>query len=108
MPAETHSRSGDLSSEDVSGVVLERLAEVLDRDLDDLTPDSRLREDLDADDFALIDAFEAIEEELGERTVGFHLDDEELADVVTVRDLLDCVIGRINGTSGGGSIGGGS
>ena len=95
MPAETHSHRGELSPDDVRSVVLERLAEVLNRDIDEVTPEARLREDFDADDFTLIDVFDAIEEELGERTVGFRLDDEELAELVTVRDLLDCVLARI-------------
>lgn len=94
-PAETHSHRGDLGDDEVRAIVVERLAEVLGRDLDDVTPDARLREDLDADDFALIDAFDLIEEELAERTVGFRLDDDELVELTTVGDLLDCVVGRL-------------
>ena len=45
---------------------------------------------------ALIELVEALEEELGERTVGFHIDDEDLADLKTVRDAVDYVVGRLN------------
>jgi acyl carrier protein len=95
MPAETHSHRGELDPSDVRALVVERLAEVLDRDPDDLRDELTLRDDLDADDFALIDAFDAIEDELGERTIGFRLDDDELADLTTVGDLVDTVLGRL-------------
>ncbi len=95
MPAETHSRRGPYSPDEVHAIVIEQLAEVLGRDPDDLTPETRLRDDLDADDFALIDAFDAIEGELGERSVGFRLDDDELLEIVTVQDAVDCVLGRL-------------
>ena len=41
---------------------------------------------LAADSLALIELVEALEEELGERTVGFRIDDEDLEDLKTVRD----------------------
>jgi acyl carrier protein len=97
MPAETHSHRGELSVDQVRAIVFERVAEVLERDLDDVVPEARLRDDLDADDFALIDVFDIIEEELGERTVGFRLDDDELAELVTVGELLDYVLARLGG-----------
>jgi acyl carrier protein len=95
MPAETHSHRGALSPDDVRAVVVEQLSEVLGRDPDDLTPDARLRDDLDADDFALIDVFDAVERELGERMVGFRIEDDELAEIVTVQDAIDCVLARL-------------
>ncbi len=94
MPAETHSHRGAIDTDDVRMLVIDRLAEVLGRDLDELTMDSRLREDLDADDFAIIDVCDAIEEELGERTVSFHLEDEELFDVISVGDLIEIVVAK--------------
>jgi acyl carrier protein len=96
MPAETHSHRGEIGIDDVRAIVLDRLSELLGRDPDDLSGDARLREDLDADDFALIDLFDSIEDELGERTVGFRLDDDELAELVTVDDVVDCVVGRLD------------
>ena len=99
MPAETHSHSGDFAPDDVRAVVLDRLAELLGIDPDDLEPSARLREDLDADDFVMIDLFDAVEDELGERTIGFRLDDDELAELLTVGDVVDCVLGRFGVTS---------
>ncbi len=56
-------------------------------------------DDLDADSLALIELVEALEEELSERTVGFRIEDEDLADLKTVRDAVDYVYDR---TSNGG------
>ena len=39
----------------------------------------------------------AIEEELGERTVGFRIEDEDLEDLKTVRDAVDYVWERVKG-----------
>ena len=61
-----------------------------------MTPDSRLREDLDADDYAVIDLVEAVELELGERTVALSIDDDDLAELLTVRDAVDCVVARLD------------
>jgi len=52
---------------------------------------ARLREDLDADDFAVIDLVEGVIAELGERTVGFSIDDEDLVELRTVRDAVECI-----------------
>ena len=73
MPAETHSHLGPLGGDDVEQVVREQLVEILGVDPDAVTLDTRLREDLDADDFAVIDLVEGVIAELGERTVGLSL-----------------------------------
>ena len=65
-------------------MIRERLAEILEIDEDRITLDSSFADDLDADSLALIELVEALEEELGERTVGFSIDDEDLADLHTV------------------------
>jgi acyl carrier protein len=80
----------------VERIVCEQLAEILDVDLDVITLDSRLREDLDADDYALLDLVEAVEAEVGERTVGLTLDDDDLVELRTVRDAVDCVLARLD------------
>ena len=49
-------------------------------------------DDLEADSLALIELVEALEEELGERTVGFRIEDEDLEDLKTVRDAVDYVV----------------
>ena len=52
-------------------------------------------DDLDADSLALIELVEALEEELGERSVGFRIEDEDLDDLKTVRDAVDYVYDRV-------------
>ncbi len=97
MPAETHSHHGPIDAEEVERIVRDQLVEILGVDPDAIGPDTRLREDLDADDFALIDLVEAVESELGERTVGLRIDDDDLVDMRTVRDAVDCVLARVEG-----------
>ena len=92
MPAETHSHLGPLGDDDVERVVREQLAEILGVDPDVVTLESRLREDLDADDFAVLDLVEGVIAELGERSVGFTIDDDDLVELRTVRDAVDCVL----------------
>jgi acyl carrier protein len=95
MPAETHSHRGPIDAEEVTRIVREQLAEILEVDPDVVTLDARLREDLDADDYALIDLVESVETEIGERTVGFAFDDDELAELHTVGDAVECVVARL-------------
>jgi ribonuclease-3 len=98
MPAETHSRRSPVNRDEVANLVRERLAEILEIDEDTVVPPARLRDDLHADDFALIEWAELLEDELGERTVGFRLDDDDLVELDTVSDAIDCVVARLNAT----------
>ena len=91
MPAETHSHLGPVGPEDVERLVRDQLVEILGIDPDAITLDTRLREDLDADDFAVIDLVEGVVSELGERSVGLTIDDDDLVDLRTVRDAVECV-----------------
>ncbi len=95
MPAETHSHRAPISAEEVERIVSDQLVEILGVDPDAIAPDTRLREDLDADDFALIDLVEAVEGELGERSVGLSIDDDDLVELRTVKDAVDCILARI-------------
>ncbi len=52
-------------------------------------------DDLGADSLALIELVEALEQELGERSVGFRIDDEDLEDLKTVRDAVDYVLAKL-------------
>src|SRR6185295_3555625 len=105
MPAETHSRRSPVDRDEVATLVRERLAEILEIDEDAVVLPARLRDDLHADDFALIEWAETLESELGERTVGFRLDDDDLVELDTVSDAIDCVVARLNGTATGGDTG---
>jgi acyl carrier protein len=81
--------------DEIARIVCEQLAEILDVDPDNVVLEARLREDLDVDDYALLDLVEAVEAELGERSVGLRIDDEDLADLVTVSDAVECVCARL-------------
>jgi acyl carrier protein len=95
MPAETHVERSPLGPDEVFALIRERLAEILEIDESTVTMDARFAEDLDADSLALIELVEALEQELGERTVGFSIDDDDLGDLKTVRDAVDYVVLRM-------------
>ncbi len=95
MPAETHVAQGPIGPDEVYRILRERLAEILEIDEDRIKLESSFTEDLDADSLALIELVEALEEELGERTVGFSIDDEDLGDLRTVHEAVDYVVARL-------------
>jgi len=95
MPAETHVARGPIGPDEVLRILRERLAEILEIDESRITPASSFTEDLGADSLALIELVEALEEELGERTVGFTIDDEDLGDLHTVQEAVDYVVARL-------------
>jgi acyl carrier protein len=99
MPAETHVGGSPLGPDEVLAIIRERLAEILEIDDAIVTLDATFADDLDADSLALIELVEALEEELGERTVGFTIDDDDLAELKTVRDAVDYVVARLAGAS---------
>jgi len=99
MPAETHSTHEPVSAEDVFAIVRTHLAEILEIDDATITMDSTFADDLNADSLALIELVEALEEDLGERTVGFSVDDEDLGDLKSVRDAVDYVVARLGATA---------
>ena len=96
MPAETHTQSAPLDRDAVVLLIKGRLAEILEIDASQIAESARFADDLGADSLALIELVEAIEEELGERTVGFRIDDDDLDDLETVRDAVDYVVARLN------------
>ena len=93
MPAETHVERGPLDRQQVFELIRERLADILE-----IGPET-ISEGLDADSLALIELVEALEEELGERSVGFRIDDEDLEDLKTVGDAVDYVVARLGQSS---------
>ena len=94
MPAETHVEQGPLGRDEIFEIVRDRLADILEIDPATITEGQSFVDDLDADSLALIELVEALEEEVGDRTVGFRIDDEDLADLKTVRDAVDYVSER--------------
>jgi acyl carrier protein len=95
VPAETHVEQGPMSRQAVFELIRDRLAEILEIDPAGIKEGDSFSDDLEADSLALIELVEALEEELGERTVGFRIDDEDLEDLKTVRDAVDYVHGRL-------------
>lgn len=97
MPAETHVEHGPIGRDEVFEIIRDRLADILEIDPSTITEGQSFVDDLDADSLALIELVEAIEEELADRTVGFRIEDEDLADLKTVRDAVDYVVERTGG-----------
>ena len=84
-----------MDRQQVFELIRDRLADILEIDPSGIAESSSFVEDLDADSLALIELVEALEEELGERTVGFRIDDEDLEDLKTVRDAVDYVVAKL-------------
>lgn len=80
-------------------IVRDRLADILEIEPGSISEGQSFVDDLDADSLALIELVEALEEELSARTTGFRIDDEDLADLKTVRDAVDYVHERTRGGS---------
>ncbi len=95
MPAETHVEQGPIDRQEIVDLVRDRLADILEIDPSSIHEGDSFADDLDADSLALIELVEALEEELGERTVGFRIEDEDLEDLKTVRDAVDYVHARV-------------
>jgi acyl carrier protein len=87
--------NGPIGPDEVFRIIRDRLSEILEIDETRITLEARFSQDLDADSLALIELVEALEEDLGERTVGFTIDDEDLADLRTVGDAVDYVVRRL-------------
>ncbi|HVE46784.1 MAG TPA: phosphopantetheine-binding protein [Acidimicrobiales bacterium] len=95
MPAETHVERGPMDRQQVFELIRDRLADILEIEPSAIAEGASFNEDLSADSLALIELVEALEEELGERTVGFRIDDEDLEDLKTVRDAVDYVVAKL-------------
>ena len=95
MPAETHVERGPMDRKAVFELIRDRLADILEIEPAAIAEGASFSEDLSADSLALIELVEALEEELGERTVGFRIDDEDLEDLRTVRDAVDYVVAKL-------------
>ena len=95
MPAETHVQQGPIDRSEILQLVQDRLADILEIEPAQVSEGDSFAEDLHADSLALIELVEALEEEFGERSVGFRIEDDDLEDLKTVRDAVDYVIARL-------------
>jgi acyl carrier protein len=93
MVSETPARPVD--AEEVFRIIRERLADILEIEESRITLEASFTEDLSADSLALIELVEAIEQELEDRAEGFRIEDEDLAELRTVRDAVDYVVERV-------------
>ena len=87
---------GGIGAAEVFRIIREHLADILEVDESKVTLDASFAEDLDADSLALIELVEALEADLGERQEGFRVEDEDLADLKTVRDAVQYVVERVD------------
>ena len=85
---------GPVEADEVFRIIRERLADILEIDESRITLEASFTEDLSADSLALIELVEAIEQELEDRAEGFRIEDEDLAELRTVRDAVDYVVER--------------
>ncbi|HET9771178.1 MAG TPA: acyl carrier protein [Acidimicrobiia bacterium] len=93
MVSETPARP--VEADEVFRIIRERLADILEIEESRITLEASFTEDLSADSLALIELVEAIEQELEDRAEGFRIEDEDLADLRTVRDAVDYVVERV-------------
>jgi len=84
-----------MDRQQVFELIRDRLSDILEIDPSEIAEGKSFVDDLQADSLALIELVEAIEEEVGERTVGFRIEDEDLEDLKTVRDAVDYVCARL-------------
>ena len=81
----------NIERDEILRIVRDRLADILEIEPDTISEGQSFVDDLDADSLALIELVESLEEEIGERTSGFRIEDEDLEDLKTVRDAVDAV-----------------
>jgi acyl carrier protein len=86
--------SSSLDRSLILGIVQEQLAEILEKSPADILEDASFS-DLGADSLALIELVEALEESLTTYAAGFHIDDEDLEDLLSVRDAVDYVAAKL-------------
>src|SRR5438105_8728339 len=84
MVSETPARP--VEADEVFRIIRERLADILEIEESRITLEASFTEDLSADSLALIELVEAIEQELEDRAEGVRIEDEDLAELRTVRD----------------------
>lgn len=75
-------------------MVRTELAEILEKAPDEIAEDAPF-EGLGADSLALIELVEALEENLATYVAGFHIDDEDLEGLTSVRDAVDYVVAKL-------------
>jgi acyl carrier protein len=78
----------------ILGIVRQELAEILEKSPGEIIEDVPFT-DLGADSLALIELVEALEENLSTYAAGFHIDDEDLEGLTSVRDAVNYVAAKL-------------
>jgi acyl carrier protein len=94
VPGETLDRQ-PLDRAAVLDLVRATLGDILEIEPSSISEGASFGDDLGADSLALIELVEALEQDLGERSAGFRIDDEDLEDLKTVRDAVDYVLAKL-------------
>lgn len=81
----------------ILAIVRDQLAEILEKSLEEIVDDVPFT-DLGADSLALIELVEALEEALSTYSAGFHIDDEDLEGLLSVRDAVNYVADKLQVT----------
>ncbi len=84
-----------MTRQEVLDLVRMQLADILEIDPSSIGESASFADDLNADSLALIELVEALEQEMSVAIPGFHIDDDELENLRTVRDAVDYVVGRL-------------
>jgi acyl carrier protein len=79
-----------MTKQEIEEKVRKVLAEQLARDLEEVTPEARFEEDLDADSLDIVEAVLALEEELG-----VDIPEEEMEGVKTVGQAVDLAASKL-------------
>ena len=87
--------SNPVSRDEVATFLRELLAQMLSVEPEAVGDHDRFSEDLQLDSLALVDVADEIESEFGERTVDSRFDDDDLAELSTVAEAVDYIVGRI-------------
>ena len=95
MVSDASAGTRPLDGDEIFRIIRERLADILEIDEAKITLEASFSDDLSADSLALIELVEALEHELEDRADGFRIEDEDLADLRTVRDAVDYVVERV-------------
>ena len=81
----------------ILAIVRDQLAEILEKSPDEIADDVPFT-DLGANSLALIELVEALEEALSKYSAGFHIDDEDLEGLLSVRDAVNYVADKLQVT----------
>ncbi|MEX0767736.1 MAG: acyl carrier protein [Microthrixaceae bacterium] len=95
MSSESPSESTARSRDQVFLVIKDLLADILEVEPGSINEGDSFVEDLHLGSLELIELVEAIEEEFSQLSDGFRIEDEDLEDLKTVRDVVDYVLPRV-------------